>query len=180
SRWTRWRSRAAAPSLEWISLRLGPATKEGRSIAGPAARVSSGEKPSSWPAFRIPPNTWRPPPFRRRPGKVEAWGGRAVRESLHVVASGTFGGFRDVQHLIEVSFLTATDEAFGVAFEFVPALADFFRLLGADGMVDGRVGDLLEKGGELADDFVGRGQDLETFLAATLGIADEVAAVLLA
>ena len=61
-------------------------------------------------------------------------------------------------HALEVTLLTAAHKSLRVAFEPVPAEADLARLVLGDGVVLGGVGDALQHGGELADNFVGRGQ----------------------
>ena len=101
-------------------------------------------------------------------------------DSLHAVTRRTFGGFRDVEHLVVVAFFTAANEAFGVAFQSIPAFADLGGFFRANRVVERGFRDLLEKRGELANDFVGSGQHFEALFAGAFWVSDEITTTALA
>ena len=76
----------------------------------------------------------------------------------------------------EVALFTAANEAFGVAFEFVPDVTNGRGFFFGDGVVESGVADGGEEVGELLDDFLGGGHDLEAFATVAGGIFDEDAA----
>jgi hypothetical protein len=73
----------------------------------------------------------------------------------------------------EVALLAAADEAFGVAFELVPDVADLGGFFVADGIVEGGLADGGQEIGELLDDFLGGGHDLKTFAAVARWVFDK-------
>ncbi len=91
-----------------------------------------------------------------------------------------FRWFGNSAQLIEITFLAAADEAFGITLEFVPRVADFRCLLRTDGVVERRGRDHAKHLRKLADDFMGGRQNLEALFARTFRIAKETTAGLLA
>lgn len=83
-------------------------------------------------------------------------------------------------HFFEITFFTASDEAFAIAFEFIPLGADFFGFIPGDGAICRCLGNAGEEAAELGDDFVGGREDLESLLAAAFGVANEVAVIFFA
>ena len=83
-------------------------------------------------------------------------------------------------HLGEVSFFTAADKAFAIAFQTIPLGADVLGLVQCDGSVESGLGNLRKELRELGDDFICGGENFESLFAGAWRVAHEVSVRLFA